>query len=53
MNLAADLGGNCACLCTNYKYGRSKTLFHRLDIDHLSSEVGLGPHPVCLLSVMP
>ena len=43
---------NCPWFFTNYKYLRYRTLGDRQDIEHLSSEVGLGPQPVCLLSYM-
>ena len=54
MNSAAEMGGMsiipdvtslhliCSCFFTNYTYRRYRTLEDRLDIDHFSSEVGLG-----------
>ena len=58
MNSAADMGGMfivpdvTACASLHCKFRRYRTLGDRLNIDHLSSEVGLGPKPVCSLSHM-
>ena len=40
---------NCLCFCTNYKYGRYKTLGGRLDLGHLISDVR-GSASLCTFS---